>query len=216
MTTTTRRYTQTPAHRPQAPIRYAAPTMTGTVTPQRAPTYTHSSQPHSHHGGQPYTHTHSHTHYPQAHSTTSRPVTRYSSAPRVTYAAPPHQTVTRTVSRPVYTPPARVAAVHRATCDDAYTRLPDTRDGRRRYEVCYGDLTPVTGATADDIYARISNAARKACRGGSSLFGADRSCRRDAIYRAVVDVNLPALDEYYRGKTGRYVPRVTVGPLRRN
>jgi UrcA family protein len=104
----------------------------------------------------------------------------------------------------------------RPTCDEAYTRLNDTRDGRKRYEVCYADLTPVTIATADDIYGRIADAARKACRGGSSLFSMDRSCRRDAIYRAVVDVNLPALDSYYANKSGRYVPRVTVGPLRRN
>lgn len=215
--TTTRRAAPTVTHRTQAPIQYARPsTTTRTVTSTHAPARTYS-QPHSHGTGQPLTHTHSHTHYNSAPVTTHRPVTR-------TYSAPVHRPApvrtysqpTTTYSRPIYTPPPRVAAVRRATCDEAYTRLNDTRDGRKRYEVCYADLTPVTGATADDIYGRISTAARKACRGGSSLFGNDRKCRRDAIYRAVMDVNLPALDSYYAKKTGRYVPRVTVGRLRRN
>lgn len=219
--TTTRRaapmVTHSPAprvtHRTQAPIQYARPsttTTTRTVTSTHAPTRTYS-QSHSHGAGQPLTHTHSHTHYNHAPVTTHRPVTRTYSAPVRTYSQP-----TTTYSRPIYTPPPRVAAVRRATCDEAYTRLNDASDGRKRYEVCYADLTPVTVATADDIYDRISSAARKACRGGTSLFGNDRSCRRDAIYRAVVDVNLPALDSYYANKSGRYVPRVTVGPLRRN
>ena len=217
--TTVRRAAPRVTHRTQAPIQYARPsttTTTRTATRTHAPARTHS-QPHSHGAGQSYTHTHSHTHYNPAPVPTHRPVTR-------TYAAPVHRPApvrtysqpTTTYSRPIYTPPPRVAAVRRATCDAAYTRLNDTRDGRKRYEVCYADLTPVTLATADDIYGRISSAARKACRGGSSLFGNNRSCRRDAIYRAVVDVNLPALDSYYTNKTGRYVPRVTVGPLRRN
>lgn len=230
--TTTRRaapmVTHSPAprvtHRTQAPIQYARPSTTRTVTSTHAPTRTYS-QSHSHGAGQPLTHTHSHTHYNTAPVTTHRPVTRTYSAPvNPTYAAPVHRPApvrtysqpTTTYSRPIYTPPPRVAAVMRPTCDQAYTRLNDTRDGRKRYEVCYADLTPVTIATADNIYDRISSAARKACRGGTSLFGNDRSCRRDAIYRAVVDVNLPALDSYYANKTGRHVPRVTVGPLRRN
>jgi len=225
--TTTRRATPTVRHRTQAPIQYARPssTTTRTVTTHRAPTRTYSQPAHSHGAGQPLTHTHSHTHYNNAPATTHRPVTRTYSAPVTrSYSAPVHRPApvrtysqpTTSYSRPIYTPPPRVAAVRRATCNEAYTRLNDTRDGRKRYEVCYADLTPVTVATADDIYSRISSAARKACRGGTSLFGNNRSCRRDAIYRAVVDVNLPALDSYYAKKSGRYVPRVTVGSLRRN
>lgn len=158
---------------------------------------------HTHTDGTRHSHPHSHG---SAHSS-------HRSAPTVTHS------YTRPAPRQTYryTPPARPAPRPLPTCDTAYTRLPDTRDGRRQIEVCYADLTPVTVATADSVYARIKSAARKACRGARfSLYGTSRSCERDAVYDAVVDVNLPALDSLYAKKSGKRIPRVTVGPLRRN
>lgn len=99
-------------------------------------------------------------------------------------------------------------------CDDQVTRLGDTRDGRRQYEVCYADLRPLNYRAAEELYSRVSTAARRACRGGhvtGSLISRDRSCRREAIKQAVFDVDSPALDAVYSDKTGRQIPRVRVG-----
>jgi UrcA family protein len=188
----------------------SAPT-TRTVT--RSATTTHSA-PHTH-GSNSHNHTHTHTDgtrhsHPHSHG-----------AQHTSHRAAP--TVTRTTSRPAprqrlsYTPPKRPVPRPLPTCDTAYTRLPDTKDGRRQIEVCYADLTPVTVATADSVYARIKSAARKACRGqGFSRYGTNRSCERGAVYDAVMDVNLPALDSLYAQKSGKRIPRVKVGQLRRN
>ena len=143
---------------------------------------------------------------------------------RATSAAPhpPFTSTTTYSTRPAprqsytYTPrqPARIA---RPTCAKTIRKLADTPDGRSQYEVCYADLAPKIPISADLIYGRIKRAARRACRdGGLSIAFANHRCRKDAIYRAVLDANLPSLDNYYVTKTGRYVPRVIVGPLRRN
>ncbi|MEM8616061.1 MAG: UrcA family protein [Pseudomonadota bacterium] len=135
----------------------------------------------------------------------------------------------RAVERPLehrlpnYIPSGRVqkrisptaTAVWRGVCADKISRLSDTKDGRKRYEVCYSDLKPITSATADDLYGRIRLAARRACGRSGALSGANRSCQRSAIRDAVVEVNRPALDAIYASKTGKRVPRVKVGPLRR-
>lgn len=198
----------------------SAPTTTtvrrNTHTTSR-PTTTHRSAPPHSHG--PVTHTHMHT-----HSDGTRHSHAHSHGQTSTHVTTTHRPTT-TVHRPVTTvrptpmpvrPLAPRPAPIPADCDAAYTKLPDTRDGRRQFEVCYADLKPITSATADSLYARINTAARRACRGhGLSIYNASRSCQREAVLDAVLDVNLPALDSYYARKTGKRVPRVTVGPLRR-
>lgn len=172
------------------------------ITHQTAQAHSHGrtthTHIHTHTDGTRHSHAHSHGQVTSHVTTTHRPVTTVRPAPR-----------------PLPAPAPRPAPVP-ATCDFAYKKISDTRDGRPRYNVCYSDLKPITGATADSLYSRIRTAARRACRShGFSIYGASRSCERDAIYDAIVDVNLPALDRYYASKTGKRVPRVTVGPLRR-
>lgn len=207
-TTTTRTVTRSA---PMTTVRRHTHTTSRPVTTHR-PMPTHS------HG--PITHTHMHTHsdgtrhsHVHSHGQTSTHVTTTTHRPTQTVHRP--VTTVRPAPMPIRTTAPRPAPIP-ADCDAAYTRLPDTRDGRRQFEVCYADLRPITGATADALYARINTAARRACRGhGLSFYNTSRSCQRAAVLDAVLDVNLPALDSYYASKTGKRVPRVTVGPLRR-
>ncbi|MEL7231165.1 MAG: UrcA family protein [Pseudomonadota bacterium] len=140
--------------------------------------------------------------------TTSTYTTRstYTHAPQPRYARPPARTV-------YYAPaPQRIAPTPRR-CEPILLRLKDTRDGRRQFEVCYADLTPLGFSGADALYDRIQTAAKRACRGHSSfsLIRTDRRCRRDAVRQAVIDVNTRDLDVVYADRTGRSIPRVRVG-----
>lgn len=64
------------------------------------------------------------------------------------------------------------------------------------------DLTATAGAAA--LYARITNAAQAVCEPFASdqkLMQEARKCQRQAIERAVTDVNAPALTSYHQMKT---------------
>lgn len=189
-TTVYRGGTPTTVHTPRSQDTY-------TTTHQAQTRYvTRSATPTAH---PPVTRTYRPTHAP-----TTRTYSTYTT--RSTYTHKPAPTVT-------YTPaPQRVAPTPRS-CGKTLQRLRDTRDGRRQIEVCYSDLDPLSLSGADALYNRLQTAARRACRGGSSLslISNDRRCRRDAVRQAVLDVDSPELDVVYAERTGRTIPRVRVG-----
>jgi UrcA family protein len=210
--TTTRPVTTRPMTTTRTVTRSAPTTTTIRRHTHTAPRPTTTHRPASTHNHGPITHTHMHT-----HSDGTRHSHAHSHGSTSTHVTTTHRPVTtvRPTPMPIRPSAPRPAPIP-ADCDAAYTKLPDTRDGRRQFEVCYADLKPITSATADSLYARINSAAWRACRGhGLSFYNTSRSCQRAAVLDAVRDVNLPALDSYYARKTGKRVPRVTVGPLRR-
>ena len=174
----------------------------------------------------------------------TRPCSYYSAGPAVTttytgcggttsYAAPT-QTTTYHAPAPTYVEPAPVydyqpepdygyddyapvVALNSGVCDREIKALRDDRDGRKRYEVCYRDLTPVYGGRVEVLYSRIERAAERACDTNSFYLRnrTTRSCENQAVDRAVYDTGLEALASYHIAKTGRGRPRVTVGPLQR-
>ncbi len=117
-------------------------------------------------------------------------------------------------------PPVRIVEaprVYAAPCDKTIDRLRDTRDGERRYSVCYSDLLGFTEFDRNRILVeRIERAADRACDVNSSSilsrYGrAERACEREAVEEAVLAANVPGLGEYYF--RGQPRPNVTVGPL---
>ncbi|MCZ4297399.1 UrcA family protein [Henriciella marina] len=170
--------------------------------------------------------------------------TVYSSVPRVTtYTAPTRYTATSTYAAPVtyssratydsqdarsdgyayeeaydhdYTP---VVARSAGYCTHDITPLGEDRRGRKRYEVCYSDLSPVNDPQAIEIlYSRIARAADAACdanRGSLAFQREKRRCEAHAIERAVYDTGIDALQRHHLISTGHGAPRVTVGPLQR-
>lgn len=164
--------------------------------------------------------------------------TVYSSAPRVTtYTAPTTYAAPVTYSSRTaydsydarseayayeeaydydYTP---VVARASGYCAQEITPLGEDRRGRKLYEVCYRDLSPVNDARGIEIlYSRIARAADAACdanRGSLSYQREERRCEANAIERAVYDTGIDALQRHHLISTGQGAPRVTVGPLQR-
>lgn len=177
-----------------------------TYTRQQAPvTQTYSSHSHAPRT-QTYTHSHAPTTYTQSTYTTRSTYSHARTRPHTTYRHAPTAPVYYTPHQPAVAPAYR-------RCDPTLQRLRNTRDGARRFEVCFADLTPLGFSGAEALYNRIQTAARRACRNTSSfsLISNSRSCRRDAIKQAVIDVNSPSLDTVYAERTGRSIPRVRVG-----
>jgi len=173
----------------------------------------------------------------QSHSRTTvtqpvytRPAMTHSSAP-VRYSAPvqrqPYQPtrVVRTappqpqISRKAVTATSRYGHRGSGVCKKKIKRIP-TRGDITAYEVCYEDLVPVYGKRTKKLYHRIEHASEKACGFDNHSFVSRWYSRRsdcvgDSVYRAVMETGIPELRQYYFAKTGKGVPRATVGPLRR-
>ena len=106
--------------------------------------------------------------------------------------------------------------VHVESCGDKIIdRISDTRDGQRRYEVCFSDLLHLSDIDRNAILLdRIDIATGKACRDTSSVLYSIRSkrnCEEDTMERAVYEANVPGLVEAYNRKTGKRTPTVDVG-----
>lgn len=178
----------------------------------------------------------------------ARPCSYHQAQPRVTtsytgcagtttYTAPAPVTTTTTyrAPAPTYVEPAPVyeyqpepdygydeytpvVSLNSGVCEREIRALRDDREGRKRYEVCYRDLTPIYGGRVEVLYSRIERAAERACDANSFSLRYNRSardCENQAVDRAVYDTGLEALANYHIAKTGRGRPRVTVGPLQR-
>jgi len=80
--------------------------------------------------------------------------------------------------------------------------------------VKYGDLNLGHTAGAATLYGRIKSAAAHVCANDSSrelrVTSESRSCMKQAIARAVADVNQPQLTQYYLVKTGQAAPGLAV------
>lgn len=114
---------------------------------------------------------------------------------------------------PVYAEPA---AIQVSTCDGKIIeKMKDTRDGRKRYAVCYADLTHMSEVERNLILLeRMEIAAEKACDERSSALytiRAQRACEAEAVEAAVYDAHLPGLVDAWYSKTGKAQPKVTVG-----
>ena len=195
-----------PATQTRAHTRRVTPTQTQTRTYTR----THNapaSHNHSHQHADGTVHTHAHSHSAPSHSpqpVVTRTVRRSAQLPRNTL--PQHSTLT--AHRPLA-----------LECQQTYTRLADSQAGEERVEVCYRDLTPLNTASTHALFERLEIAAKRACRRNSfsvlDRIGRNRTCERDAVYNAVLDINSPQLDSYYAQRTGKTLPRIAVGPLQR-
>lgn len=74
----------------------------------------------------------------------------------------------------------------------------------RSVTVRYAELNLAKPQGVDALYMRIGGAARRVCRADSAFRLRDRvnssSCYQDAIWRAIEQVNLPALTDLHRVK----------------
>jgi UrcA family protein len=84
----------------------------------------------------------------------------------------------------------------------AVTAQPDDPPSRRVY---FGDLDLTRSTGVETLYTRISSAAREVCRTNDSwepkLFAHSYECKHGALARAVSDINLSTLTNYYLAKT---------------
>jgi hypothetical protein len=75
--------------------------------------------------------------------------------------------------------------------------------------VRFGDLDLTRAAGAQELYRRITHAARDVCEtigpGGSAVGIRNRACIDRAIARAVVDIDSPLLTERYERQTRRRI-----------
>ncbi|MEM1086644.1 MAG: UrcA family protein [Pseudomonadota bacterium] len=201
--------TQPVAPAPQRQTHTTTIYRSGTPTTVHTPT-TRSTTPRVHRSAAPT--------YRETHGATTRTYSTYSTRTTVThtptYAHTPRPSYTVTPSRTVRSAPLPVRyGPDPRRCAPTLQRLKNTRDGRRQFEVCYSDLLPLGFSGAEALYNRIETAAQRACRGQSSfsLISNDRRCRRDAVRRAVIDVDDRELDVIFAEQTGRSIPRVRVG-----
>lgn len=99
--------------------------------------------------------------------------------------------------------------------DKIIKRISDTRDGQRRYSVCYADLNHLAPPDRNRILLdRMNDAAKKACRDASSVLyslRAKKDCQEDTLEAAVFEANLPGLVDTYFAVTGKRHPTVRVG-----
>ncbi len=114
---------------------------------------------------------------------------------------------------PQYQPPAYIGL---DTCgDDVIKRLSNTRDGQRRYSVCYSDLKHLTEYDRNMILLeRMEKAADKACRDHRSIsygLSARRDCEEESLEQSVYDAPVRGLVEAYNIKYNKRSPKVHVG-----
>ena len=82
-------------------------------------------------------------------------------------------------------------------------------DGVRQETVRFGDLDLTRPAGAQELYRRITHAARDVCEtfspGGSAVGISNRVCIDRAIAQAVADIDSPLLTERYERQTRRQI-----------
>lgn len=101
------------------------------------------------------------------------------------------------------------------SCSGGIGLIPDFSENARRYEVCLSDLDGDDGLDVAAAFKRISRAVDRTCRAnGAGTYPALKFCRRDTLYRAIIDTSLPALTAHYVTETGRSVPRIEVDPAK--
>jgi UrcA family protein len=88
----------------------------------------------------------------------------------------------------------------------ALASMPGKTDELPSRVVEYGDLDLSRDSGVTTLYTRINSAARAVCEpldvAMLKLLREKFDCRRDAIARAVSEVNSPGLTNYYVAKTG--------------
>ena len=102
-------------------------------------------------------------------------------------------------------------------CRKTAHRIPDYDNPAQsiRYELCISPLAGASDAEIAESYAAITRTVNRVCRRNGIVSAKPRRyCVRDTLYRAVVDVNSPALNAFYTAKTGRTIPRVELDPAR--
>lgn len=103
----------------------------------------------------------------------------------------------------------------KSSCTGGTDIIPDFGFNTKRYEVCLTDLESEEGLDVAAAYERINTAVNRTCRAnGAITYPASKFCRRDTLYRAIIDTQRPALTAYYTAKTGRVVPRVEIDPAK--
>jgi len=82
-------------------------------------------------------------------------------------------------------------------------------DGARQETVRFGDLDLTRPAGAQELYRRITHAARDVCEtfspGGSAVGISNRVCIDRAIAQAVADIDSPLLTERYERQARRQI-----------
>lgn len=100
-------------------------------------------------------------------------------------------------------------------CEKEIRRIKSTKDGRRRYEVCFSDLMHLPEHKRNyELLERMETAAKRVCRNSTSSFGTRyyRSCREESLEESVLHAaHVPGLVEAYYYKTGKKKPQVKVG-----
>ena len=111
-----------------------------------------------------------------------------------------------------YTP---VALAVESCADDIIERISDTRDGRKRYSVCYSDLNTMPLQERNLVLIkRMEEASERACDASSSVLysiRAQRECEEETLQASVYEADLPGLVQAYHQVTGTYRPNVEVG-----
>ena len=134
-----------------------------------------------------------------------RPVSAAShrTQPRVITATPtPH------IQRAAYTAPCSFKV-----------REVSTARHRGAFEVCYKDIQPTDGRSVRKLYSRLKKASRRACGTDydsilSRWSKENTRCAAASLDRAVMTSGIEPLRAYHLSKTGRAIPRVTVGQPR--
>ena len=93
------------------------------------------------------------------------------------------------------------------------------RGNRNAYEVCHTDIEPTNKRSIRKLYSRLKKASRRAC--GTDYdsiltrWSQENSrCAAVSLDRAVMTSGIDPLRAYHLSKTGRSVPRVTIGAPR--
>ncbi len=117
----------------------------------------------------------------------------------------------------ILTPNPQDSATTPSECRTKIRRVRDFDSALQtpRYEVCLDDLRSDEGLEIEAAYKRLRRAASRTCRINSyTAFQAFKYCRRDTLYRAILDTQTPALTAYYAAKTKQFVPRVEIDPAK--
>lgn len=100
-----------------------------------------------------------------------------------------------------------------------FAAAPSLADEIPTQAVHYGDLNLERTQGAATLFGRIQSAARHVCANEGSrelrVTSASKTCIKEAIARAVADVNQPQLTQYYLVKTGQAAPAMAVAAASR-
>ena len=88
-----------------------------------------------------------------------------------------------------------------------------------RFEVCHTDIDPTNNRAIRKLYSRLKKASRRACGTDYDSIltrwsNQNAKCAAASLDRAVMTSGIDPLRAYHLSRTGRTVPRVTVGQIR--